>query len=110
MEKLVGMKYIGIPIDYLYMQLDECYAIYPTMFFQGLSKSDIVSATWNSGFRNESIVKGYYRLQEMYAYHIKTPLLSFKMTMLMLLSFAIYVYTKKIEYALVGFLVSLLII
>lgn len=110
MEKLIGLKYIGIPIDYLYMQLNECYAVYPTMFFQGLSPSDIASTSWNTSLRSDVVVRAYYRFQEMYAYYVKTPLLSFKMWMLMVLSFGIYAYTKKIEYALAGFVISLLII
>ena len=97
MERLIGMKYIGIPIDYLYMQLDQCYAIYPTMFYQGLSPSDITTTKIYSSIQNPSIVRFYYRLQEMYAYYIQIPLLSFKMFFYIICFFLIciiYIYLK----------------
>lgn len=107
MEKMRDMKYAGIPIDYFYMQLKECYAIYPTLFYQGLSKSDITDSTWNNSFRSEALVKTYYRMQEMYAYHIKTPLLSAKMIMMIILFFVFYIRTKKWVQSLIFFFIML---
>lgn len=109
MEKMVNMKYIGITIDYLYMQLDECYAIYPTLFYQGLSKSDITQTVWNSNLRSEVAVKTYYRMQEMYAYYIRTPLVSFKMMFLIVLFFLYYIRTKNLIQSIIFFLITLYI-
>lgn len=98
MEKLYNMKYIGIPIDYLFMQLEHCYAIYPTMFYQGLSKSDIMTNGFIDKFRNEKLVKFYYGLQEKYAYYIGTPLISPKMILIIIAIFLVYIFTKNIFY------------
>ncbi len=109
MEKMVNMKYIGITIDYLYMQLDECYAIYPTLFYQGLSKSDITETTWNNYLRSEWLVKSYYSAQEKYAYYIRTPLLSPKMISFIIMTFLYYIYTKNWLHAILFFLITLYI-
>jgi len=109
MEKLANMKYAGIPIDYFYMQLNECYAIYPTLFYQGLSKSDITENSWYNSFRTEGLVKNYYRMQEMYAYYIRTPLLSAKMTLFLILFFVYYTRTKNLVNSLFFFLIMLYI-
>jgi len=103
MEKLINMKYIGITIDYLFIQLDSCYAVYPTLFYQGLSDSDITTNKIYSSIKNKNIIELYYNIQEKYAYYIGTPLISLKMIIFIILSFLFYIKTKNCGYSFIFF-------
>jgi hypothetical protein len=75
MEKLIHLKYEGITIDYYYINcFSKTYAIYPTLFYQGLSDSDITTSTqsYKKYLNKDKIVK-FYRFIEWYAYYINIP-------------------------------------
>ena len=76
MSKLIHLKYRGVPIDYYFINnLKHSYALYPTLFYQGLSPSDIVSGgNWWSSYATKSSVSTFYRCNEAYAYYVKYPL------------------------------------
>jgi GR25 family glycosyltransferase involved in LPS biosynthesis len=74
MEKIFNLKFIDVPLDYMYMENKHAYAIFPTMFVQDASKSD------NNGNYLFNIDQFYfvkilfYQLVEWYALHINVPL------------------------------------
>lgn len=75
MRKLIDLKYEGTAIDYYYIKHYKQYALYPTLFFQGLSKSDIVSGgNWWSSYASKNSVSKFYKCVETYAYYINYPL------------------------------------
>jgi GR25 family glycosyltransferase involved in LPS biosynthesis len=74
MKKLINLKFDGTAIDYYYINnFNKCYALYPTLFLQGLSKSDIGSNWW-AYYGTKDRVATFYRCIEWYAYHINYPL------------------------------------
>lgn len=75
MKTLIDLKYEGTPIDYYYINHYKQYALYPTLFYQGLSPSDIVSGgNWWSSYANKNTVSTFYKCVETYAYYINYPL------------------------------------
>lgn len=76
MKKLKDLKFTGVPIDYYYINnIERSYALYPTMFLQGLSKSDIKEGdNWWTPYSTPERVKTFYRCVEWYAYYINYPL------------------------------------
>nr|QBK91394.1 MAG: glycosyltransferase family 25 LPS biosynthesis protein [Pithovirus LCPAC302] len=77
MKRLIGLKYNGTPIDYYYIRnFDRCFAIYPTMFNQGLSESDLRDNWWYK-YTDKNRVTKFYRCIEWYAYYINYPIVLF---------------------------------
>lgn len=76
MKRLVNLKYKGVEIDYYYINtFNNCYALYPTLFYQGLSDSDIIDGShWWSSYASENTVSTFYRCVECYAYYVNYPL------------------------------------
>ena len=71
MRKIYDLKFIGVPIDYLYMSGPVSYGIYPSLFAQRASKSDISGDLWNLIPMKDS----YFRIVELYAKHVNIPLI-----------------------------------
>lgn len=97
MEKMIGMRYVGVAIDNVYKHLPECYALYPSLFFQGLSTSDLTyKKTTTDLLRCDFTVTLFYRFQEMYAYYIGYPLLDLIMVGICfcIIYFVVYVIYK----------------
>lgn len=70
MSKMIHTKFSGVPIDYIYLRNPQAYGVYPSLFIQGNSSSDIGGSSWN-----ESVFKPWwYRGVEMYAIKINKPL------------------------------------
>lgn len=73
MKQCYDMKFIGVPIDYLYLNGPESYGLYPSFFAQRASKSDISGDAWNLiPFKHS-----YFRFVELYARYINIPLIKF---------------------------------
>ena len=60
MKQLIDKEYSGIPIDKIYVRNENSYALYPMVFYQSESESDIATS---------SPIRGL-RFSEFYAYHI----------------------------------------
>lgn len=75
MEKLIHLKFDGTTIDYYYINcFPKTYAVYPTLFYQGLSNSDITAPqSYRKYFDKDKVIK-FYRFIEWYAYYINVPL------------------------------------
>jgi len=83
-------------IDYIYRESDKSYAIYPSIFFQNESKSDI-APSWFSFFGSKEIIA---KLREQYAAHINIPLV---------LHFQIIIIGSALLYMITGKMIFLLI-
>lgn len=70
MAKMIHTKFMGVPIDYLYVRNPHAYGVYPSLFIQSNSSSDISGQSWN-----ESVFKPWwYRGIEWYAININRPI------------------------------------
>jgi len=79
MKNIINLKYEGMCIDGYYVRFFKSYAIYPTIFHQGVSKSDISNNEkkwWYKYHNNENIIT-FYKFIEFYAYHINYPIKAF---------------------------------
>jgi len=73
MRELKDLKFEGISIDYYYRDYLKSYSIYPSMFVQGASESDI-GGQWFGGVENIGGIKQKFsRCNEFYAYHVGIP-------------------------------------
>ena len=71
-EKAQNWTFTGVPIDYLYLFNPNAYGIYPSLFYQKTSTSDISGSFWNLiPFKHY-----FFRLVELYARYINKPLKS----------------------------------
>jgi hypothetical protein len=95
-EKYKDMTYIDTPIDFVYMKSKKSYAIYPSLFYQSESKSDIAPAWFKFyGFKN-----GLSKLSEKYVMHINTPI-NLLIKAITILSIIIFFLTKKIFFLII---------
>jgi len=64
MKKFCKTSYIDIPIDYLFVQNKNSYGIYPSLFYQGTSKSDISPGLMSSNipYKDTLMSVGEYAL------------------------------------------------
>ena len=69
MERMFNSKYMGIAIDYIYVNNNNAYGIYPSMFYQRLSPSDI-SSSWNSF----PLKLNWFWLVDVYSKYINKPI------------------------------------
>lgn len=111
MERYHDIEYKDKPYDFLTVVNDEAYAIYPGLFYQDGSESDINM----SGFPLMCWVKrNWYYIAELYAYHINVPFmyLGFLALMIATVMMAAW-YTRTRDPGLIlgfGTLVSLMIL
>ncbi len=71
-EKAQNWNFTGVPIDYLYLFNTNAYGIYPSLFYQKASASDISGSFWNL----IPCKHYFFRLVELYARYINKPLKS----------------------------------
>lgn len=111
MKKLINLKYNGTAIDYYYIHnFNKSYAVYPTLFFQGLSESDI-GYNWWAKYGTKERVSTFYRCMEGYAYYIQYPLILFVPLILLVLAwFCTGMYKNYSPLVLVGIIVILILI
>lgn len=77
MRRLIGLKYTGTPLDYHYIKyFKKSFALYPTLFYQGLDESDI-SNQWYASIGTRKRIETFYKGVECYAYHVNYPLIMF---------------------------------
>ena len=109
MEKIIKTSFSNVPIDYIYLFNQQAYGIYPSIFYQRASGSDISGDFWNL----IPVKHLWFRLIEIYAKYINRPIrkivgiLSLGFIMLILLYF-INPQLRKIW--LIGTLIFLLIL
>jgi len=71
MKKLYDLKFNGTPIDYLYRDYEcKSYGIYPSLFYQRSSKSDIGGDIIST----IPIKEHWFRVVELYAIYINVPI------------------------------------
>ena len=87
MKKMYNLKFTGVAIDYYYLKTDHAYGIYPSLFYQRGSTSDI-GGDFSS---NIPIKHWWYRAVEIYAKYINIPLNTLKYWLLFLLVIIIVV-------------------
>ena len=111
MKQLINLKYEGTAIDYYYINnFDKSYALYPTLFFQGLSESDI-GYNWWAHYGTKERVSTFYRCMESYAYYIQYPIVLFVPVILLLLGwFGMGMYKYYSPSLLLGILLMILLI
>jgi glycosyl transferase family 25 len=113
MRKLINLEYRGVPIDYYFMNKfkKSSYALYPTLFHQGLSSSDIVSSgNWWDSYATETSVKYFYRCVEFHAYYINYPLVVLVPLLLIVLAWLVTgMYNRYHPLAIFSLVVSLLL-
>lgn len=109
MKQILNTQFVGIPIDYIYKYNKNSYAIYPSIFYQSTSASDISGDLWNKiPFKHQ-----FFRLNEIYAKYLNKPLnkvssiLSFGFVLLLILYI---VKPKKSTFWLIIVLVFILIL
>ena len=89
MKKLINLKYEGTPIDYYYIhKFNKSFALYPTLFMQGLHESDI-GHNWWSKYGTKDRVAAFYRCMECYAYYIQYPIIIFIPIVILILAWFI---------------------
>jgi hypothetical protein len=95
MEKLKNLQWSGVEIDYLYLKNAESYASYPTLFIQGVSKSDLGSSDfWN--LCPPGIKRSFFRLLEFYAYYINIRMIH--LSRILLLLFILFFLINAVKY------------
>ena len=71
MQKMIARPFDGTPIDEVFKDSARCYAVFPSIFKQSNSSSDVSSISWISTFPGkEYVTRGF----EEYASHIGVPL------------------------------------
>lgn len=111
MERYQGVQYKDIPYDFLTVENDQAYAIYPGLFYQDGSDSDINMTDFPlMGW----IKRNWYYIAEMYAYHINVPFMYLGMFALMIATVVMTAwYTKTRDPGLIlgfGTLIALMIL
>ncbi len=77
MKRLINLKYEGMAIDYIYVNcFPKSYALYPTLFYQGLYESDLGYNFW-ADYGTPDRISTFYRCMECYAYYVNYPLIIF---------------------------------
>ena len=90
-EKYKDLVYADISIDFIYLDSNNAFAMYPSIFYQNESKSDIAPSWFNyHGFKNNSV-----KLREYYAMHVNIPL-SWPIVLLIISSLIAFFITKKL--------------
>ena len=75
MHKMKDLKYEGTAIDNYIEKNMRCFAVYPTLFFQGGFDTDVTDRNFIRRFFMHPTLKPMItRIQEMYAYRIGAPL------------------------------------
>lgn len=70
MKKLKEVEYTGIPYDFFLRDNFKCYAIYPSLFYQGGYSSDISEGIDVHTILSPNIVRMWFKIMETYSYHI----------------------------------------
>ncbi|XWV24976.1 hypothetical protein QJ856_gp0803 [Tupanvirus deep ocean] len=98
-EKFRNLTYNGTPIDFVYMDSDNAYAMYPSIFYQNESKSDI-APSWHTffGFKSDTV-----KLRESYATNVNIPL-NWLIKSVVILSLIAFFLTSKIIFIIVPIL------
>lgn len=91
MEKFHDAQYYGIPLDYVFVENDNSYAVYPSIFNQRESESDISASTSPL----DKIKTKTMRAIEMYGYHINVPLTRLILILLIVWYITILLYPKN---------------
>lgn len=71
MKNLKGLRFTGIPYDYILRHNTSSYAIYPAPFFQSMIDSDIGSG-WS--ITDPKLLETFWKLRQWYSYNINLPL------------------------------------
>lgn len=77
MEKIINLKFEGMNMDGYYVRFFKSYAIYPMIFHQGVSVSDIASKKWWDKYNNKENIIIFIKNIEFYAYYINYPIKAF---------------------------------
>lgn len=111
MERYAYMKYKNVPYDFLTVRNPEAYAIYPGLFYQNGSESDInlvdfPMMSW--------IKRNWYFLAENYAYNVNIPLYYVAIIGLVIVVTLMMIYYGQPEepvlFVAVGLLVALILL
>jgi GR25 family glycosyltransferase involved in LPS biosynthesis len=95
-NKYKDLVYTNIPIDFIYKESNKSYAIYPSIFYQSESKSDIAPPWFMCfGLKNSSM-----KLLEQYAMHINVPL-RVPLKIIIIISLVLFIMTRKIIFLVV---------
>ncbi|XWV26224.1 hypothetical protein QJ857_gp0852 [Tupanvirus soda lake] len=95
-EKFKNLVYDGTPIDFVYMDCDNTYAIYPSIFYQNESKSDIAPA-WQQFFGSKTRL---IKLMETYATKVNIRL-DWPIYFLVVLSMILFFLTAKLIFLII---------
>ena len=112
MKKLINIKYKGTPIDYYYINNfgKKSYALYPTMFNQGLSHSDISDSNWWESYATDGTMENVYGCVEAYAYYVNYPLSVLVPLLIIVLAWIVTgMYNRYHVYCLFALVISLLL-
>lgn len=86
MKKLLDKEYYGIPIDKMYLKNEHSYALYPMIFYQDESESDIETSSGTINFR----------YSELYAYNVNYSIISLILIILFIL-ISIFILNKSLK-------------
>lgn len=94
MKKIINLKFKGVPIDTVYNdEKYRSYALYPMIFFQRNSESDIRNLSlYTRYFANRRRIEHFENACEWYAYNINIPLIFLFMILFLLLLIFLYYY------------------
>lgn len=94
MKKMANMKWMGISIDHIFAQLDQCYTQELPIFIQGNSISDIHKNLWDllpSGLVRV-MVDVYTSFINYYAFNLKIPIYSTRFNIFLIVTTFICTY------------------
>lgn len=110
MEKMKDLEWEGHTIDFYMMKfLHEAYSLYPSVFVQGLSDSDI-SDNWWERLANQNRVEHFFYSVESYAYYVNYPVTIWIPLIILIVSWYLFGFHKKHKPIVLFGLIILLII
>lgn len=97
MEKFKDAQFTGIPLDYIYVENNHSYAVYPSLFAQGASVSDNNGNVAMGSFNIDTMPKvkqTFFRAMEMYGYHVNAPAIWIPIILLVIWAALVFMYPQ----------------
>ncbi len=110
MKKFKDAKFTGVPLDYIYVCNENSYAVYPGLFAQGGSKSDLDGNIMFNLDTLPHVKKAYFRGIEMYGQWINMPLKQLVVILLIIWFIIVILTPGKIYLHSAIFIIILLIL
>jgi len=108
MEKLKNVEFGEYTIDMYYLNfLTQSYALYPSIFVQGLSQSDI-TPSWMTDLSSLRTISAFFYTVDSYAYYVNCPTKSFIPVILIIILWFVFGFYKY--YPILWLIVLLLLI